>query len=227
MIREIVSFLEELQRNNNRPWFQENKTRYDSLRARFETGVHALIQRIALFEPEIAGTEAKDCIYRIYRDIRFSPDKTPYKRYFSAYIAPGGRKSEKGGYYIHIEPDNCLLSGGVWCPPPRLLKMLRQAVFDHIEEFTEISENPDFRRAFPEWDGDVLQRLPQAYANEKDFPRPDLLKRKDYVVIGRKPLSFFDRADWIDAAAADFRTMLPFNRFLNYTVDEYLGHADD
>lgn len=226
MIRDIIAYLRELQRNNNRLWFQDNKPRFDRLRAGFEQEVHTLIQRIALFDPEITGTEAKDCIYRIYRDIRFSPDKTPYKGYFSAYIAPGGKKSEKGGYYLHIEPGNCLLSGGVWCPPAPLLKMLRREVFDHIEEFTEILDNERFRQIYPEWQGEVLQRLPQPYVREKAFPRPDLLKRKDYVVVSRKPESYFDRPDWIEAAIADFEALYPFNRFLNYTVDEYLGRAD-
>lgn len=225
MVKDIIYYLESLQKNNNRPWFQEHKDEYDRLRAQFEKDIYELIQRISLFDSEIAGTEPKDCIYRIYRDIRFSPDKTPYKNYFSAYIALGGRKSERAGYYIHLQPENCILSGGVWCPPAPLLKMLRQAVFDHIEEFIEILEEPSFKMAFPEMQGEVLQRLPQAFINEKNFPHPDLLKRKDYVVIGSKPLSFFEQPDWIKATAIEFEKMLPFNRFLNYTVDEYLGKA--
>lgn len=226
MVKEIIVFLEQLRKNNNRPWFQDNKDKYDVLRAQFEKDVNTLIQHISLFDAEVIGMEPKDCIYRIYRDIRFSPDKTPYKTYFSAYIALGGRKSERAGYYLHLEPDNCFLSGGVWCPPSPLLKMLRQAIFDHIEEFSEITENKEFKEAFPEMQGEVLQRLPQAFINEKDFPRPDLLKRKDYVVIGKKDLSFFEQPDWIKVAANEFKKMQPFNRFLNYTVDEYLGRID-
>lgn len=226
MIKETIGFLEQLQKNNNRPWFQAHKEQFDRLRTQFEADILKLIQRIALFDPEIASIEPKDCIYRIYRDIRFSPDKTPYKNYFSAYIAQGGRKSERAGYYIHWQPDMCFLSGGVWCPPPRLLKLLRQAVFDHIEEFTEILDHPELKKAYPEMQGEVLQRLPQPFTKETDFPRPDLLKRKDYVIIGNRPLSFFDRPDWVEAVARDFEKMLPFNRFLNYTVDEYLGKTD-
>lgn len=226
MVKDIIHYLENLQKNNNRPWFMEHKAEYDKLRVEFEQDVNTLIQRISLFDPEIIGMEPKDCIYRIYRDIRFSADKTPYKNYFSAYICLGGRKSERAGYYIHLQPDNCMLSGGVWCPAPRLLKMLRQAVFDHIEEFTEILEAPDLRAAFPEMQGEVLQRLPQPFQGAKDFPRPDLLKRKDYVVMGIKPLSFFDQPDWIGAVARQFEKMMVFNRFLNYTVDEYLGRVE-
>lgn len=226
MIKDIIHYLEGLQKNNNRPWFQEHKAEFDTLRSQFEQAVNILIQRISLFDPEIRGMEPKDCIYRIYRDIRFSADKTPYKNYFSAYIALGGRKSERAGYYIHLQPGHCMLSGGVWCPAPKLLKMLRQSVFDHIEEFTEILEEPEFRKSFPDMEGEVLQRLPQAFQGEKDFPRPDLLKRKDYVIAGVKPLSFFDQSDWIGATAAEFEKMVAFNRFLNYTVDEYIGRVD-
>ena len=129
MNAEIMQFLTELKQNNNREWFQANKNRYDSLRKGFIDEVQQLINRIALFDPEIAGLEAKDCLFRIYRDIRFSPDKTPYKIHFAAYMAScGGRGSERGGYYIHLEPGGCLLSGGIWCPPPALLKALRKDI---------------------------------------------------------------------------------------------------
>ena len=142
MNAEIIQFLKELQVNNNREWFQANKSRYDVLRKNFIENVQLLIDRIGLFDPEVAGLDAKDCLFRIYRDIRFSPDKTPYKRHFAAYIAScGGRGSERGGYYIHLEPGGCMLSGGVWCPPPALLKMLRKDIYENIEELVEILEN--------------------------------------------------------------------------------------
>lgn len=224
MIKETIDYLTLLRQNNNREWFKDNKDLFDVLRTQFEKDVQQLIQHIALFDPEIVGTEAKDCIYRIYRDIRFSPNKLPYKTYFSAYICKGGRKSEHAGYYLHLEPDNLLLSGGIWCPPPRLLKMLRQAVYDHTEEFTHIIESPSFKATYPEMEGDVLQKVPQPFP--KDFPRADLLKRKDYVVIGNKPESFFEQSNWIEATAKEFEKLLPLNRFLNYTVDEYLGNVD-
>ena len=104
MNEQIIEFLTELRSHNNREWFQDNKNRYDALRKVFIDEVQDLIGRISLFDPEVAGLEAKDCLFRIYRDIRFSPDKTPYKCHFAAYISQGGRASERGGYYIHLEP---------------------------------------------------------------------------------------------------------------------------
>jgi uncharacterized protein (TIGR02453 family) len=102
-------------------------------------------------------------LFRIYRDIRFSPDKTPYKTHFAAYISLGGRSSERAGYYIHLEPGNCLLSGGVWMPPAPLLKKLRQEIYSQIDEFMDILDRPSFKKLYPELEGDVLKRNPRGF----------------------------------------------------------------
>ena len=162
MNEQIIEFLTELRSHNNREWFQDNKNRYDALRKVFIDEVQDLIGRISLFDPEVAGLEAKDCLFRIYRDIRFSPDKTPYKC-----------------YYIHLEPGGCLLSGGVWCPPPALLKKLRQDIYDHIEEFTAIIEEPTFKKTFPVLEGEMLKRMPAGYP--MDSPYGYIMKHKDLL----------------------------------------------
>lgn len=222
MNKEIIRFLKELGQNNNREWFQANKNRYDALRLAFIDEVQQLINRIGLFDPEVAGLDAKDCLFRIYRDIRFSPDKTPYKTHFAAYIAScGGRGSERGGYYIHLEPGNCLLSGGVWCPPPALLKKLRQDIYDHIDEFVAILEDPEFKKTFPVMEGEMLKRMPAGYPS--DFKYDEILRHKDFSVAAYKPDEFFYAPDWLERSADCFKLLMPFNRFLNYTVDEYLG----
>lgn len=181
MNAEIIQFLKELSVNNNREWFQANKDRYDVLHKAFLDEVQQVINRIALFDPQVAGLEAKDCQFRIYRDLRFSPDKTPYKVHFAAYMAQGGRASERGGYYIHLEPGNCMLSGGVWCPPPKLLKMLRQDIYDHIDEFVSIIEKPSFKEAYPVMEGEVLKRMPAGYP--ADFKYDEILRHKDFALL--------------------------------------------
>lgn len=223
MNKEILDFLRELRQNNNRPWFQENKGRFDVLQKAFIENVQQLINRIALFDPEVSGLEAKDCLFRIYRDIRFSPNKLPYKTHFAAYIAKGGRNSEYAGYYIHLEPDNCIVSGGIWMPPSPLLKMLRKDIYDQIEEFTAILENPVFKKTFPALEGDMLSRMPAGYP--ADSPYGHILKHKDFSVISYQPDSYFLGGDWLEKAAGDYEKILPFNRFLNYTVDNYLGNV--
>lgn len=222
MNKEIIQFLKELRDNNNREWFQANKDRYDVLRQAFIDEVQQLINRIALFDPEIAGLEAKDCLFRIYRDIRFSPDKTPYKIHFAAYMASrGGRGSERAGYYIHLEPDRCMLSGGVWCPPPALLKALRKEIYENISDFVAILEDPAFKNIYPTMEGEVLKRMPAGYP--ADFKYDEILRHKDFSVASYKPEEFFFAPDWMDKAVDDFKKLKPFNQFLNYTVDEYLG----
>lgn len=224
MNEQILQFLKELQVNNNRVWFQANKARYDTLRQYFIEEVQDLIHRISLFDPEVAGLDAKDCLFRIYRDIRFSPDKTPYKCHFAAYIAScGGRGSERAGYYIHLQPDGCLLSGGVWCPPPVLLKMLRKDIYENIEELVGIMEEPNFKITYPTMEEEVLKRMPVGYPS--DFKYGEILRHKDFCVVSNKPDSFFFSSDWMEKVVADFKLLYPFNRFLNYTVDEYLGRV--
>lgn len=221
MNAEILAYLRELQENNNREWFHANKARFDALREGFLEQVQTLIHRIALFDPELVGVEAKDCFFRIYRDIRFSPNKTPYKIHFAAYMAQGGRASDRAGYYIHLEPGDCLLSGGVWCPPPPLLKKLRQDIYDHADEFTAILENPTFKSTYPLLEGEMLKRMPAGYP--ADSPYGYILKHKDFSVASSRSETFFNESDWMERAVESYRLLLPFNRFLNETVDEYQG----
>ena len=117
--------------------------------ASLKTLLTVIISRISLFDESIRGIEAKDCTYRIYRDTRFSEDKTPYKTHLGGYINAKGKKSDHCGYYVHLEPGNCLLAGGSYCPPPPLLRALRQAVHDNIDEFRSIVEDPAFKQYFP------------------------------------------------------------------------------
>lgn len=216
----LIDFLVELRQHNNREWFQANKPRYDALRAQFVADVEQLIALLAVHDSELRGLRVQDCIYRIYRDIRFSPDKTPYKTYFSAYMARGGRKSQRAGYYLHIEPGNVALSGGIWCPDPRLLKALRQALYDNLDEWQSIVEAPHFKQHYPIFVGETLKTVP------RDFPREgehiEWVKRKDYTVWGQQPDHFIAQPQWIEKAAEKLLLIKPMNDFLNYTVDELL-----
>ena len=221
-MKDLFAFLRELRENNTREWFKANKGRYDTLYHEFIDIVQALITRIGTFDPEIAGLDAKSCIYRIYRDIRFSNDKTPYKTHFGAYMTGfGGRTSPYGGYYLHVEPDNSILSGGVWCPDPKMLKKLRQDIFHNIEEFVEILENEKFKSLYGGLEGEMLQRMPDGFP--KDSPYDYILRHKYFVVSCPKPESFFFEHNWMDKAADEFRLLVPFNTFLNYTMGGFFG----
>jgi len=135
-MNDILDFLRELATNNNREWFMANKSRYDACRRTFEAFVDKYVEALSKIDPTLTGITAKQCIWRIYRDVRFSANKNPYKEWFGAFpaaAAPGkpqtaGKHSMRGGYYIHLQPDHCLFAGGIWCPTPELLLALRREV---------------------------------------------------------------------------------------------------
>ena len=219
-MKEIYDFLRELRENNDREWFNAHKKRYVELKAWFDEWVGKLIEKTAGFDEEIEGLNVKDCVYRIYRDVRFSPDKSPYKTHFAAYLAsPGGRNSQRAGYYVHLEPDGSLLGGGLYCPEPSLLKKLRQDIYGNIEEFTSILEEKEFAAEFAGIDAtDKLKKVPAPFPS--DFPQGDLLKYKHYDIVTYKPDSFFTEKDAQAKIVDVIQKMYRFNRFLNYTVDE-------
>ncbi|HEY6914346.1 MAG TPA: DUF2461 domain-containing protein [Paludibacter sp.] len=219
-IQNILQFLEELKINNNREWFAENKARYDGLRADFEKLSKDLILEISHFDEDIKHVEVKDCVFRIYRDTRFSHDKTPYKTHFGVFIASaGGRKSQRGGYYLHLDPDGCFVAAGVWCPQPDLLKALRQSVYDNIDEMNEIRHNPEFSRYFNDfYEEDKLKTVPRGFP--KDFPDAELLKLKHYMVEYKFDEKMLESDNFVQQVAQIVKCAYPLNRFLNYTVDE-------
>jgi len=134
-IQPIIHFLKGIRENNNRDWFQAHKSEFNDCRKEFEEGIAQLILRISAFDEEIANQRAADCIYRFYRDLRFTQDKTPYKRHFGAYICQKGRKSLRGGYYVHIEPDKCLLAGGCYYLPNNILTACRNEILANSDEW--------------------------------------------------------------------------------------------
>ena len=218
--KNILRFLAELNENNNREWFTENKDKYQRAMGEFEQMVNYLIAHIAEFDKEIAGLEAKDCTFRIYRDVRFSHDKAPYKNHFGAYIcAGGGRKSERAGYYIHFQVGGCMFGGGLYCPLPPVLKAVRQSVYDNIEEYKEIVEEKNFAASFSEME-EKLKTIPRGFP--KEFPDGEYLKNKHYVFSHQVPDSFFYTDDCVEKTLKVFKLMQPINKFLNYTVDDVL-----
>lgn len=221
-VSEIIRFLSALNENNNREWFAENKSWFESVKKQFDGISRELILKIAEFDEDIKNVEAAECVFRIYRDIRFSHDKTPYKTHFGVFIASaGGRKSQRGGYYLHLDPAGCFVGVGVWCPPPNLLKALRKSVYDNIDELNEIRHEVEFAKLFTNFfEEDKLKSVPAGFP--KDFPDAELLKLKHYLVEYKFDEKLLDSENFIAEIAQIFRTAAPFNKFLNYTVDEVI-----
>ena len=214
----IIKFLSELAQHNNRDWFQEHKGEYEMAIELFRQEVSELIAGCGEFDGSVSHLAARDCIYRIYRDIRFSPDKTPYKRHFSCFLAPaGGRKSPYGGYYLHLEPGASALGGGVYCPDADMLRKLRNHIDTHFDEFQAIISEPLFVKLCGKvYSPDVLKRLPMGYT--KDSAAGEYLKFKHYLVERELSNASLSKADFIAECIDSFRAMHPFISFLNEAI---------
>lgn len=215
----IFRFLDNIAANNNREWFQAHRDIYEEARKEFDKLLSEVIARISLFDEEIRGIEPKDCTYRIYRDTRFSADKTPYKTHLGGYINAKGKKSNHCGYYIHIERGNCMLAGGSICPSSKLLKALREAIYDNIDEYISIVEDPEFKKYFPVIGDDFLKTAPKGFP--KDFKYIDYLKPKEFTCAYKISDSFWSQPDALDKVEAAFRQMKRFADFTNFTIDEF------
>ncbi len=210
----ILSFLSDLKNNNNREWFDLNRDRYLKAKTLFEEKVNLMIGEISHFDPSIKMPAAKDSIFRIFRDVRFSKDKLPYKTNFGAFVANGGRKTARAGYYIHIEPGASMVGGGIYMPEPDVVKKLRQEIYYNAAGFKKLIEEKKFKKTFGKLaEFDKLKRPPKDF--DASFPDVDLLMYKSYTVM--HPLAdevvLSDR--FPQKVLEVCSTMKEFNQFLN------------
>ena len=147
-ITKILNYLKDIAANNNRDWYQAHKAEYQAVRASYEKGIEQAIEAISAFDPTISHLKAKDCCFRFNRDTRFSPDKSPYKRHFGAYISAKGKKSLHAGYYIHVEPGKCLIAAGAYWLPTNILTAMRNEIMGNIDTWRQCVENGQFVKSF-------------------------------------------------------------------------------
>lgn len=209
-----LKFIKELKKNNNKPWFDANRKKYEAAKADFVVLVENIIATISKFDPAVSSLKAKDCTFRINRDIRFSKDKSPYKTNMGAYINPGGKKINTPGYYFHCEPGQNFAGGGLYIPDPAVLAKVRQEIDYSFDEWKKIINDKTFKKYFPKVDGiEVLSRPPKGYTD--DNPAIDFLKMKSFIVS--RPLTDAQLTDknLIKEVAKTFETMKPMIDFLN------------
>lgn len=219
-MKDVLEFLSELRLNNNKEWFDENRDRYESSRKEVLLLTELVINKIKSFDPEIGDISAKDCVFRIFRDVRFSNDKTPYKINMGSFIAKGGRKSVGAGYYFHIEPGGSFVGGGAYCPPADVLKALRTEIFDHPEAFKKLVYSDSFRKRYPEMYEDRLKTPPKGFP--KEFSDIDLLKYKSYAFTSRLSDTDVISDEYLAKLTESFKELAPVNRFLNIAIDKWL-----
>jgi uncharacterized protein (TIGR02453 family) len=207
----VLNFSLDLKWNNNRNWFLEHRSAYEIARGHFEDFVSALISELSLTEP-LADLSPKDCIFRLNRDLRFTKDKTPYKPYMSAYIAPGGKKSRRLGYYVHLEPGNSMLAGGMYDPDPQQLNAWREAIDHNPRPFKQIAASEQFVKYFGQVSGDRLKTIPRGYP--KDHPDADLLQFKSITVVRKVTDTQVTAKNFIKDSMDTFKAMKPFLEYL-------------
>lgn len=208
----ILRFLADLRQNNNKTWFEEHRAEYDEARQRFEDFLEIIIDAFRVTD-NLGGLQARQCTPRIYRDVRFSKDKSPYKTNFGALVGPQGWKSTWRGYYLSLEPGGrSLIAGGLYMPEPAQLERFRQSIDQHPDEFLRAVSGPDFVRIFGRLSGERLKTAPKGY--EKDHPHLDLLQLKQITAL--RPLSDAEALspDFASQVIEACRALRPFLDFV-------------
>ena len=179
----ILKFLNALAKNNNREWFEKNKTRYVTAKEEFEKFITELLPELIKFDSSLKGLEPKKLIFRIYRDIRFSKDKTPYKNNFGASFSATGKGMGTPGFYFQIQPGNeSFIAAGLFMPGTEYLAKVRQEIDYNGERLGKILKDPKFKKYFSKfWDEDKLKTMPKGYP--KDHPHIEWLKLKSFIVV--------------------------------------------
>ena len=219
-MEEVLDFLKELRLNNNKEWFDKNKERYLSVKKYIESFVENLLINISEFDEPAKFLTPKDCTYRIYRDTRFSQDKSPYKTHIGIFINPPyGKKSYRMGYYLHIEPGHSMVGVGNVCLPPAMITGIRKNIKDNIEEYLEIIDNPEFSRIYKKIGENPVKTAPKGFSKVWEYI--DLVKPRDYYCSHNLKDREVVSNNFLKKAIIMFKIGKPFMDFINYTIDEF------
>ncbi len=213
----ILKFLRDISRNNNREWFEKHKPRYLQVKGHFEDFLETLHKELIKFDDSLAGLNPRKQGFRIYRDVRFSKDKRPYKVNMGAGFSPRGKMEQEPGYYIHLEPGNSFVAGGLYMPDPTNLAKIRQEVDYNAEGLLKILSDKKFKKYFDGLDEfDRVKTAPKGYP--KDHPHITLLKNKSFIVS--RYFSDKDVKDkkFVKQLAETCKAIKPLNDFLKEAI---------
>ena len=222
-MKEILDFLRDLEKNNNREWFNSHKEQYQSVLKKWYAFCESLIAEIGRFDKDIAPLTIKECTYRIYRDTRFSKDKSPYKTHFGVFLAKGGKKSMHAGYYVHIGTGNSseyphvhMLASGNYCYDNKAVKILREDISDEWETFSTSILAKVNHLFIPDTEG-ALKRVPKEY--DKNAPYADWMRMKSFCLTAKTDDNFILQDNIAQRVAELFKTTKPFIDYINRAVD--------
>ena len=215
-MKDIISFLEDLAANNDRAWFEANRDRYKVVKSRMDAVAKDFIEAVAAFDPSVEGVQVKDATYRIYRDTRFTKDKSPYKTWFGVYVCPRGKRSGLSGYYMHVEPDqnHYMLCTGAYCPTTGEIKSVREEIMTEGDAFVETirqAEGFDI-----DW-STAYKRMPQGWSAED--PHSEYYRLRNFLLVKLIDRDFVLSDDFISRAADQMSRTRPFNDTLNRAIE--------
>jgi len=214
-----LKFLKDLKKNNNKPWFEAHRKEYEAGKSDFAAFIQNVIDKHSKNDTTIKSIVAKDCMFRINRDVRFSKDKSPYKTNMGAYINRGGKKSVFAGYYFHCEPGQSFVGGGLWMPMPPELSKVRQEIDYNLDTFKKIVTSKKFKAVYKDLSHDkeyVLSRVPKGY--EPTNPAAEYLKMKSFVSMAFLKDSDLTSKDLVKKTATAFEALQPLIDFINESL---------
>jgi uncharacterized protein (TIGR02453 family) len=216
-----LKFLKDLKKNNNKTWFDSNRKTYETAKADFTLFIQAVIDTHSKIDPSIKDLKAKDCMFRINRDVRFSKDKSPYKTNMGASINKGGKKAwNSAGYYFHLEPGGCFAGGGIYMPEPATLHKIRQEIDYNLPAFMKILNAKKFKSVYGDLDRNTeytLSRVPKGY--EPDNPAAEYLKLKSFIAMVKISDADLISKHLVKKTAASFEALQPVIEFINKSVE--------
>lgn len=219
MIRpETLNFIRKLSDNNDRSWFAAHKDEYEHAKSDVLSFISLLIPLLSTVDPAIPKeSQAKKHLLRIYRDIRFSKDKRPFKNNFGIYFSAIGRNGNEPGYYINLAPDNCFFAAGYWMPGAEDLKKIREEIDYNQDEFSAIINDEAFQSSFALDKTDTLKKAPKGYPI--DHPLIDVLKLKSLTAVYPIADNDFFQPDITEKIHQAFRQIYPFMLFLRTAIE--------
>ncbi len=215
----ILSFLKNLSKNNDREWFEKNKPKYLTAKENFDAFVAVLLEKMVLVDGSLAGLNPKKLTFRIYRDVRFSKDKSPYKTNMGATFSGGGKLMQAPGYYLHIEAGNkSFVAGGLYVPPNDILAKVRQEIDYNPKKLQAILNNTKFKKTFGAFDDfDKLKTAPKGYP--KDHPQLELLKHKSFIVSHYFTDKEVMDKNFLKSVVDTYKVLKPLNDYLSEAID--------
>jgi len=216
--KETLKFIEDVAVHNNREWFAEHKPKYEEAKQDVLNLVSAIIPELAKVDPLIsADTDPKKSLLRIYRDVRFSKNKDPYKNNYGIWFSSKSKGGNEPGYYLHIQPGKSFVAGGYWMPEAPHVKLIRQEIDYNIGDFKEIINSKDFKENFKLGTANALKNAPKGY--DPADPNIEFLKLKSFEATMQLQDEEFLKPTLVNKLISSFKTVQPLVAFLRNAID--------